>query len=154
MFQLLYLTFTAPRSDPDAYQSFMARIRSFVENRSSRPEAVFGDEILIRRYDDHPRRQPLTLDYLELIRLDTAFDHYKDRFADASDFTFLMVGNFEIDSIRPLVESYIGGLPALDRDETWRDVQAVPVDGPQLVEVSKGLEPKSQVRLFWTGPAE
>ena len=96
MFQLLYLTFTAPRSDPDAYQSFMARIRSFVENRSSRPEAVFGDEILVRRYDNHPRRQPLTLDYLELIRLDTAYDHYEDRFADASDFTFLMVGNFRL----------------------------------------------------------
>jgi zinc protease len=154
MFQLLYLTITAPRSDPDAYQSFMARIRSFVENRSSRPEAVFGDEVLIRRYDNHPRRQPLTLDYLELIQLDTAYDHYKERFADASDFTFFMVGNFEFDSLRPLVETYIGGLPTLDRNETWRDVKATPVDGPQLVEVDKGLEPKSQVRLFWTGPAE
>ncbi|MEJ2084402.1 MAG: pitrilysin family protein, partial [Acidobacteriota bacterium] len=56
MFELLYLTFTAPRSDSDAYQSFMARVRSFVENRDSRPESVFADEILLQRFDDHPRR--------------------------------------------------------------------------------------------------
>jgi zinc protease len=154
MFQLLYLTFTAPRSDPDAYQSFMARIRSFVENRDSRPEAVFADEILLKRFDDHPRRQPLTLDYLDLIHLDTAYDHYRGRFADASDFTFLLVGNFEPESIRPLVETYLGGLPATDREETWRDVNADPVEGHQLVEMRRGLEPKSQVRLIWTGPAE
>ena len=102
MFQLLYLTFTAPRAEDDAYQSFMARVRSFLENRSSRPEAVFGDEVLLRRYDDHPRRQPLTIEYLDLIHLDLAYEHYRDRFADASDFTFLLVGNFDTEEIRPL----------------------------------------------------
>ena len=154
MFQLLYLTFTQPRADEDAYQSFMARARNFVENRRSRPEAVFGDSVLLARYANHPRRQPLTLDYLDLVDLDTAYDHYRDRFADASDFTFLIVGNFDLDSIRPLVESYIGGLPSGDRQETWRDIGADPVGGPELVEVRRGLEPKSQVRMFWTGPAE
>ncbi|MEJ2086313.1 MAG: insulinase family protein, partial [Acidobacteriota bacterium] len=138
----------------DAYQSFMARVRSYVENRDSRPESVFADEILMQRFDDHPRRQPLTLDYLDLIHLDVAYEQYVQRFADASDFTFLLVGNFELDSIRPLVERYIGALPALQREETWRDIGAVPTAGPLQVNVYKGLEPKSQVRLFWNGPAE
>ena len=154
MFELLHLTFTAPRSDSDAYQSFMARLRNFVENRSARPEAVFSDQILLQRYDDHPRRQPLTLDYIDRIRLDVAFEHYRERFADAGDFTFLMVGNFDLESIRPWVEKYVGSLPTVNREETWRDVQAVPVEGPVKVEVRRGLEPKSEVRMYWDGPAK
>jgi len=154
MFELLYLTFTAPRIDSDAYESFMARVRSYVENRDSRPESVFADEILLQRFDDHPRRQPLTLDYLDLIHPDVAFEQYVERFADGGDFTFLLVGNFELESIRPHIERYIGALPTLQRQETWRDVGAVPTAGPLQVEVYKGLESKSQVRLFWNGPAE
>ena len=154
MFQLVYLTITAPRADAQTFQSLMTRMETFIENRRARPEAVFGDEIALARYNNHPRRRPPSMELLAEIDLPTAEKIYRDRFADASDFTFVLVGNFDPQEIRPLIETYLASLPSIDREETWRNVEANPVAGPLAIEVRKGLEPKSQVRLVWTGSAE
>ena len=154
MFQLVYLTITAPRADAQTFQSLMTRMETFIENRRARPEAVFGDEIALARYNNHPRRRPPSMELLAEIDLPTAEKIYRDRFADASDFTFVLVGNFDPQEIRPLIETYLASLPSIDRQETWRNVEANPVAGPLAIEVRKGLEPKSQVRLVWTGSAE
>jgi zinc protease len=79
---------------------------------------------------------------------------YRDRFADASDFTFLLVGNFDPSVLKPLVETYLGGLPATGRQESWRDVGIESPEGVVRFEVKKGLEPQSQVDLQFSGPAE
>jgi len=154
MFQLLYLAMTAPRADPEAYQAFMTKMESFVENRQSRPELAFSDEVQIVTYGGHLRRRPISTEVLQEIDLETALDVFQDRFADASDFTFLIVGNFELDGIRPLVERYLGGLPTTGREETWRDIDADPIEGRLEVTMHRGLEPKSRVQLLVRGPAE
>ena len=73
--------------------------------------------------------------------LDKSFAFYKDRFADASDFTFVFVGSFDVATIKPLVERYLGSLPALHRKEAPRDVG---MPRPPVVEkqVTKGREPE------------
>jgi zinc protease len=77
---------------------------------------------------------------------------YKDRFADMSDFTFVFVGTLDFTVLRPLVERYIASLPAAGRKETWKDIG---VHTPAAVverEVRKGIEPKSQTRITFSGP--
>ena len=154
MFQLIYLSLTAPRADPEAYQAFMTRMESFIENRESRPEIAFSDEVQTVTYGGHFRRRPISTEVLQEIDLDTALAVFQDRFADTSDFTFLVVGSFELDGIRPLVERYLGGLPTTDREETWRDVGADPIEGQLEVTMHQGLEPKSQVQILLRGAAE
>ena len=154
MFQLLYLTVTSPRADDAAFRSLMTRMQTFIENRRARPESVFGDEVALARYQNHHRRRPPSVEILNEIDLATAERVYRDRFADIGDFTFVIVGNFDPDELRPLVERYIASLPATDREESWRDVDADPIGGPLAIRVEAGLEPKAQVRLVWTGPAE
>jgi zinc protease len=154
LFQLIYLSVTAPRADPDAYQAFMTKMESFIENRESRPELAFSDEVQTVTYGGHLRRRPISIEVLQDIDLATALEVFQDRFADTSDFTFLIVGNFELASIRPLVESYLGGLPTTGREETWRDIGADPVEGKLEVTMHRGLEPKSRVQLLLRGPAE
>ena len=154
LFQLLYLSVTAPRADPEAFQAFMTRMESFIENRQARPEIAFSDEIQLVTYGGHLRRRPISKEILNEIELATAVEIFRDRFADTGDFTFLVVGNFELDTLRPLVERYLGGLPTTGREETWRDVGADPVEGALEVTMHRGLEPKSRVQLIVRGPAE
>ncbi len=152
--QLVYLTFTAPRRDEQAVRSFLAKMRTVAETRLASPEEVFSDqlnEVLTRR---HPRWRPITPELIDNIDPEAAFRIYRDRFADASDFTFLLVGSFEPAAIRPLVLTWLGGLPSAGRKETWRDVGRELPEGVQRVEVSKGLEPKTQVQMVFTGPAK
>jgi zinc protease len=102
---------------------------------------------------DHPRRRPPTLATLDEIRLETARDVFRDRFANAGDFTFVIVGAFTLDQVRPLVLTYLGGLPATGPGEAGRDVGVRPPEPGVRVEVREGIEPKSQVRMVYTADA-
>jgi len=154
MFQLLYLRFTGARRDDDAFQAFMTRTEGWLENQEASPEFQFSSKFSETLSMNHPRRKWLTLEHLKQLELETALAFYRDRFGDASDFHFVLVGNFEVESIRPLVETWIGGLPAAGREETWRDIGARRPEGVVTFEVAKGIEPKSSVRLRFHGPAE
>jgi zinc protease len=103
---------------------------------------------------NHFRRRPPTIEMLDAIDLDTALDFYRGRFADAGDFTFTFVGSFDLDAIRPLVETYLGSLPSAGREETWRDVGVEPPEGTVQRTVHKGLEPKGRTTVVFGGSFE
>jgi zinc protease len=86
------------------------------------------------------------------MNLDKSLSFYKDRFADASDFTFVFVGSFDLPTIKPLVERYLASLPALHRKEAGRDVGIRPPTSVVEKEVTKGNTPKSEVGVVFTGP--
>jgi zinc protease len=96
------------------------------------------------------RERPYTVETIKDINLDKAYNFYRDRFADAGDFTFTFVGNFDINTIKPYIENYIAALPASGRKESFKDHGIRP---PKTISktVLKGTEPKSQVNLFFTG---
>jgi zinc protease len=148
-FQLIHSYITSPRADEQAFASVQQRYRGLIANRLARPEAVYADTITRILSQDHPRRQPWSLELLDDMDLDTSYRIYRERFADASDFTFILVGNFTLDGLRPLVASYLGGLPSTGLDESWRDV-GVEAPGRVITEtVFKGIEAKSQVAIYF-----
>ena len=152
MFQLIHLTFTQPRADADAFKTVIGQWSATLANRQALPDTVFGDAIEEALTQGHPRARPLTPAVLPQMRLDTSLAFYKSRFADASDFTFLFVGTIDLDAIKPFVERYIASLPSLRKPETVRDV-GIRAPG-RIVErqVRKGLDPRSQVSVIFTGP--
>ena len=77
---------------------------------------------------------------------------YKARFADASRFTFVFVGSFTPDALRPFVETYLASLPATRAGETWRDEGIALPRGVVERSIEKGIAPKSQVAIVYSGP--
>ncbi|MBN1447281.1 MAG: insulinase family protein [Bacteroidetes bacterium] len=154
MLQLLYLYFEKPRKDTTAFAAFKSRYIGILENMGNMPERVFSDTISVTMANYHPRSRPVTKEWFEDIDLEVAFDFYRDRFADASDFTFFFVGNFTLDDMRPLVNQYIGSLPVTGRKETWKDTGVRPPKGIIKKEVRKGVDDKTMVALIFTGPFE
>ncbi len=151
LFKLIYLKFTAPRKDTVSFQSYRSRLESLLTNRSSSPGAVFQDTMMVTLAQYHPRVRPWTMSMLEDLDLNRSLKIYRDRFADASDFTFVFVGNVDLTRLRPLSETYLGGLPSLRTEESWRDVGVRPPGGVVRKEVRKGLEPQSRVQFEFTG---
>ncbi len=154
LFQLLHLQATAPRDDPEAFASFENRMAGLVRNRRSRPEIVFGEAIEEALYDDHPRRQPFDEAFLERIDHDTVLRVHRERFADLGDFTFVIVGAFELDAMEALVERYLASLPSEGRREAPRDVGVRIVPGEVTREIAMGVEEKAQVQLVLSGAFE
>jgi zinc protease len=151
MFQLIYLYLTRPRKDGEAYQSYKARMEGFIQNRHGSPDAAFYDTIMVTMAQYHMRKRPWSLKLLDEIDPQVSWDFYNDRFEDTDDFTFVFVGKFKIDSIRPLITKYLGNLPGTDREETWRDTEIYPPEGVIKKTVYRGQEEKSQVSLIFTG---
>ncbi|KPK81832.1 MAG: hypothetical protein AMS25_04705 [Gemmatimonas sp. SM23_52] len=154
LFQLIYLYFTAPRRDEEAYLSFKSRIQASLANRGADPVTAFRDTLRVTLTQYHYRTRPPTVELYEEMDLDKSFDFYRDRFADASDFTFVFVGSFQADSLKPLIQTYLGGLPAWGREESWRDEGIKPPTGIIRKVVYRGIEPKSQTQIAFTGPFE
>jgi zinc protease len=101
-----------------------------------------------------PFARPITVAMVDSIDAVRSLSFFHERFADASDFTFVIVGAFKPDSIRPLVERYLGGLPSTNRKEAARDLGIRPPQGVVKKMVYAGTEPKSETRLFFNGPAD
>jgi zinc protease len=152
MFQLIYLRFTQPRADKDAFAVQQTQARTFMTNQSVVPEFAFFEALNAARFQNHPRRRISTAASVDQWNLDKSLAFYKDRFADASDFTFFFVGSFDEAMMKPLVERYLGALPSLKRKERWKDIG---VKLPTTIvekRVEKGIEPKSRAAIIFSGP--
>ena len=152
MLQLNYLYFTEIRRDSNAYNSFISRIKNSIKPMRSVPQVIFQDTLSKIVSINSPRVITLPSDkQLDQIHLDRILSIFKDRFRDASDFTYLMVGNFKTDSVIPMLEKYIGGLPSIRRKETWKDVTPGFPKGLINITVPKNSEPQSYVAMVWKG---
>ncbi len=154
LFELIYLTFRAPRRDTTAYLAFRTQVNALLANRSASPTAAFGDTLKVTLAQHHFRERPSTVQVYQEMDLDRSFEFYQDRFADAGDFTFVFTGSFQVEMMRPLVTQYLASLPSTGRQESWRDVGIRPPEGVVQKAVYRGLEPRSQTYIIFTGPLE
>ena len=154
MFQLIYLYATQPRLDESSVLSFKSQQRAMLANRAALPAAAFQDSLIAALYPNDPRRSSLTSDLLESIDGEKALSFYRARFADMGDFTFVLVGNFDIDQLRYLSERYLGALPATNRNETWVDRFRPSPEGIVTKIARKGLEERAQTAIVFHGQTE
>jgi zinc protease len=152
LFQLIHLTFTEPRADPSTFEILKGQLKATLANRSALPEAQFSDALTAALSQNHPRARPMTPALVDQMNLDKSLAFYKQRFADASGFTFVFVGSFDVPAMKPLVERYLGSLPASHTNEIWKDVGIRPPPGVVEKRIEKGIDPKSQVGIVFTGP--
>ncbi len=152
--QLLYARFTQPGDDPEAFELMKRQLGAFVANRLDDPGTVFGDKVEEINSSNHYTSKPLTPERVNSLDRAKMLAFYKQRFSDAADFTFFMVGAFKIDEALPLVARYIGGLPSTgQRSSTFKDVGIMFPPSLQKATVEKGREPKSETVIsFFADP--
>lgn len=154
LLQLIHLYFTAPRKDAAAFESFKTRQKQLYANVAANPQIYFSAEFQKIMTQNHPRGGALPKpEDFDKISLDRSIQIYKERFANAGDFTFLFTGSFNEETIKPLLEKYIGSLPGIAKKETFRDLGIRPPKTRVNKVITKGADPKSVVNIVFTGPA-
>ena len=121
MFQLLYLRFTSPRMDEEKFESILNQNLANVDKICKNPNKIIQDSIDFITSNYSPRTQPLSRKYLESLKMEKMYEIYKERFGNAADFTFFIVGNVDAKDLKPLVEKYLGSLPTSEKREDWVD---------------------------------
>ena len=103
MLQLTYLAFTAPRKDQEAFNSVIQRSKASLENAELDPKTALQDTIAKVLYNNNVRAMREKPEDLDKLDYDRILEIYKERFADAGDFEFYIVGDCNADSIAPLL---------------------------------------------------
>jgi zinc protease len=154
MFQLLWLRFNGTRRDENLYRSYMGKQTEILRNRLATPEARFNDTLIDTLYDKHPYEpRAIRLEDAERVDLDRSLAIYRQRFSSAKDMTFVLVGDFDVARITPLVAAYLGTLPTPDLPVAYRDPGLRFAMGVIRKDVLAGTEPKATVSLTFSGPA-
>lgn len=150
--QLLYAYFTEPRKDSIRFRGIMERSKDALLSRSNNPKAVFNDTVSAVLGNYNVRKTGPSVEKLGQISLDRSFAIYRERFADAGNFTFTFAGNIDTSQIKPLLEKYLGSLPSTGSRERARELDSYPPAGYIVKTVHKGSEPQASVLLVFSGP--
>lgn len=149
--QLMYLYATQPRKDTGLFHNIISRSKEALEHRYTDPNNVFNDTVNYILGNYNYRRSAPTIGKLMQINLDKTYNIYKERFADASGLTFVFVGAFNIDSIKPLLAQYIGGLPSQHKVSAAKDLNIHIPAGQITKKIYKGSEDKATLRMVFSG---
>jgi zinc protease len=154
-FQLLYQNFVAPGDDPEQFDVLKRQLQQAVANRGRAPGQVFGEKLEQINTSNHYTAQPLTAERITSLDRQKMTTFYKQRFSNASDFTFFMVGAFKVDDVVPLIAQYVGSLPSTGRATAEAKDLGIRFPGAQVREkVEMGREPRSSVVIsFYAEPS-
>ena len=154
MMQLTYLTFTTPRKDAEAFESFKNRMKAQLESALANPLSSINDSLQKAMYNNHPRVVMMKPEMVDQIDYDRILEMYNDRFKDASDFTFYFVGNIDLETAKPLIAEYLGALPAINRKETFKDTKMSIRKGVYKNEYAKEQQtPTATIVFLYSGKA-
>jgi len=152
LMQLVYLTFTAPRMDDAAFESFKQRTKASLANQEADPSIALVDTLNKEMYGNHPMAMRVKAEMIDQIDYNRIMEMYKDRFKEAGDFTFLFVGNINLEEAKPLIETYLGGLPTINRKENFKDIKLDIQKGARKNLFEKQMEtPKATVLNIISG---
>ncbi len=154
MFRMVYLYFTDIRNDEEAFKSYITKQLGIYENLKANPNFYFSDYVNKLKYRNNPRVGFPSEQKWKSVDHQEALEMYKDRFADASDFTFTIIGSFNVDEMKMHTQKYLGNLPSINRDETYNNLNIVPLSGNIQKRIKRGEAPKTQVQMFYHGPFE
>lgn len=153
MLQLTYLCFTSPRRDDEVFQSTMARFRDALKNQDMNPQTALQDSIASVLYNNNVRAKRIRLEDVENISYDRILDIYKERFANAADFEFYLVGDLNIDSITPMLVKYLGALPVNKKMENYKVIDRKLAKGERTCIFEKEQDtPNATVNFVYHAP--
>lgn len=152
LFQKIYLSFTAPRFDKEPFNLILDRMHKSLATKARNVESAFRDSLSMARVNHNPRQLLFNEDMLAQIDLETAERIYRDRIQDASDFTFVFVGDFQEDALLELAQKYIGSIPSENRTENFVNHNLGPASGKTQVKVYEEMEtPQTTVNISLSG---
>jgi len=154
--QLLHQTFMQPGDDPEAFALMKRQLEASLANRGRSPGQVFGEKLAQVNASNHYTAQPLTSERLATVNREKMLSFYRQRFSNAADFTFFMVGAFKVDEAVPLLAQYVGSLPSSGpRTSAYRDVGIRFPQASEQARVELGREPRATtVMSFFADPSE
>jgi zinc protease len=143
--QLLHLNFTSPNRTPESFELMRRRLQAALANQAQSPGAVFQERVRQVNTSNHYTARNPTPEDVEKLDAKAMWNFYDARFSNAADFTFFFVGTFDVKTLTPLLEAYVGSLPSKGTATSAPGNARLQFPADIVREaVRKGREPRSQ----------
>ena len=150
LFQMVHLYFTSLNKDKEAYNSYISKQKSFLGNLMANPQFYFQNEMGKIRNQGNSRYTGFpTTEKLDAADYDLAYNKYQERFADAGDFHYFLVGNIDEEKIKDFATTYLASLPTTNSNETFTPTKFRRKDAYSKQIINRGTDPKSSVSIIW-----
>lgn len=153
LMQYFYMYFTAPAKDKEVLETKVAQLKSQLPLLQNSPDIAFAKQLRKSMYPNDKRNIVVPTDKdLNSLNIDKMYKIFRERFSSASDFTFVIVGTFGVDTTKALIEKYIASLPTTGKTEQWKDVSPQFAKGKVDDKVYKGTEDKATMCILIKKP--
>ncbi|MBS1587862.1 MAG: insulinase family protein [Bacteroidetes bacterium] len=156
LMKLIYLNATQPRKDDALFAAYKTKQKTMLQFMSANPQVSFFDTTIKSLYGGNPLARmifPHAEDF-EKINLDRSLEIYKNEFGTADGYNFFIVGNVDPATAIPLIEKYLGGIPAAKKEPNFKDNGVRMVTGEHTIRVKKGKEKQSMIFAGYYGDAK
>lgn len=154
LMELIYAGFTSVNPDPETYNSLMDQARTMLKNRDADPNHVFAKHLAAAQYGNNPMFQEIDVNTIDSANYPEMVNMIKQSTANAADYTFIFVGNVDIETLKPLLEQYVASLPASKKGKSVvKDLTPIAIASGQVIDNFKQPmhSPKSQVYAVFSG---
>ena len=157
LLQLNYLYFTDVTADTTAWRTLRRQLMAVARQQHGNVDVAFADSVSATLYQHRTLHCPLTDSEIESADFEKVLRLYRERVAPVQQFTFTLVGNIDIDSLRPLVERYLASIPPSPEAGSNTPNQCrdpYPTGDVNNVFLTPMPSPKSSVYACMMGPME
>ncbi|MDE6266322.1 MAG: insulinase family protein [Muribaculaceae bacterium] len=146
--ELLYMNFTAFNITPEEFDATQKQFAGLLQNQESSPQYIFGKDFMESTFKS-PRRRAISTETIAAANRDQIIELSKKMTANAADYTFVFVGNIDMDTFRPLVEQYIATLP-VDAAASLTNTKVNPDLLPVAGKINSEFSTKMETPQTWT----
>lgn len=153
LLQLVYLELTAPRKDTALLSGWINKVETQIPLFHANPQIAFKDSLIQVMYGDNllspiiiPSKQEINE-----INVDRILNIYREQFGNARGFHFFLIGNVNIDTLRPLMEKYLASLPVQGKMPKYKDNGLRMVNGDKAFRFYQGTDQKSMILDIYHG---
>jgi len=152
MLQLLHLYITDPRKDDGLFKAFIEKQKAAIQNMMSNPQMAYQDTTMKTLFNNNPlvTAIPKMSDF-DKLNLDRILEIYKNEFGTADGYNFYFIGNIDMKTALPLIESYLGSIPAANKTVAYKDDGVRPISGQNKLALKKGKEKQSMITGYFYG---
>lgn len=149
--QLMYLYFTDPRFDQNEYQKGIKQIEAILPNMKNQPDFIFQEKMTEIVFGNNPRKININEEVMKKASLENIERVYRELFNDAAGTTVIITGNVDLETLKPLVERYLGSLPKGKKASKWIDRDVDVVKGEVVEHITTPMEtPKTYVLMLYS----
>ncbi|MDE6811790.1 MAG: insulinase family protein, partial [Muribaculaceae bacterium] len=127
LMELLYTSFVGLTPNQKQYDVTMEKVRKMLELQANNPQMIFSRTQSAVEWGNNPVMATPDVSTVDNASYPEMMKILKDVTSNAANYTLVITGNVDINSLRPLLEQYVASLPSKGQKDTPKELNPIAI---------------------------